>query len=128
MDALDALRMHALVGIPVGLVTGLLLGLVARHQGGWGGYASERRRAARLSHISLVMLPVISGLYGLWLSGAPRTDLVAWGARLFIPGSVALSAALAILAARPSWKAVLPLPAMTVVAGSIVFAFAGLLR
>jgi hypothetical protein len=128
MNAFDALRAHALVGLPVGLVTGLLLGLVARHQGGWGGYASERRRAARLSHISLVMLPAISGLYGVWLAGAARPDLVAWGACLFIPGSVALSVALAILAARPSWKAVLPLPAMTVVAGSILFAFAGLPR
>jgi hypothetical protein len=127
MDAFEALRVHALAGLPFGLLTGLLLGFVARHQGGWGGYGSERRRAARLAHVCLVMLPVISGLYATWLAGSAHADLVAWGARLWIPGSVALAAALAIAAARPRWKsAVLPLPALTVVAGSIVFALAGL--
>src|SRR5262245_9233974 len=127
MDAFEALRIHALVGLPVGLVSGLALGLVARHQGGWGGYGSERRRAARLGHISLVMLPALSGLYATWLSGASRTDLVAWGARLWIPGSIALALGLALAAARPAWKsAVLPLPALAVVAAAVVFAVAGL--
>jgi hypothetical protein len=126
MNAVDALRVHALAGIPFGLVTGLLLGLVARHRDGWGGYASERRRAARLAHVCLVMLPVLSGLYAVWLTGSARPELLDWGARLWIPGSVALAAALAGVAARPTWKPVLPLPAVAVTAGAVLFAFAGL--
>ena len=128
MAVLDVLRTHALAGIPVGLVTGLLLGLVARHQHGWGGYASERRRAARLSHISLVMLPALSGLYATWLSAAAESaaSSLAWGAWLWIGGSIALSLALAALAARPTWKALLPVPALAVVAGSVLLGLAGL--
>jgi hypothetical protein len=125
MNALDALRVHALAGIPLGLLAGLVLGVVTQRRDGWGGYASNGGWAARLSHVSLVVLPMLSGFYALGLPGS-RLDLLAWGAWLWIPGSLALSVALAVVAARPSARALLPLPALAVAAASVVFAVAGL--
>lgn len=112
--------MHALVGIPVGLLAGAALGPVARRTGGWGGYGSFRRRAVRLGHVSLVMLPLLSGFYALASStlGADRA-LADIGAPLFVGASVLLSFALGIAAWRErlaSW--LLPLPATAVVSGA----------
>ncbi len=125
MSVLDTLLLYALVGLPVGLLSGLALGLVARHQGGWGGYASFRRRAARLGHVCLVMLPLLAGFYALALEGrAPEGPTLRWAVGLWIPGSIALAAALFGAAWRPHARAVLVVPALAVTAGAVLFACA----
>ena len=123
MDVVGALRAYAFLGIPVGLATGLALGLVARREGGWGGYASFRRRAARLGHICAVMLPVIAGGFSLLLeSGGFAPAAASWGAVLWIGGGIALALALFAAAWRPRLALLLPLPATAVVAASVAFA------
>ena len=127
MSALDSLRTFAFLGLPAGLVLGLLLGLVARRQDGWGGYGSFRRRAARLGHVSVVMLPLIAGFYAMTLEGrAFDTDVVAWAARLWIAGATLLSLSLFAAAWRPALLVALPLPALAVTAGAALFASAWL--
>ena len=127
MNGLDLLRVHALVGIPLGLAVGLALGLVARRADGWGGYASLRRRAARLGHVALVMLPALGGVYALMLeeTSASRAAL-AWGAWLWVAGGTCLPAALFATAWSPRWMVALPLPALATFAGAATFAVAGL--
>jgi hypothetical protein len=116
----------ALVGIPVGLVLGMGLGLVAGGEHGWGGYGSFRRRAARLAHVAAVMLPLLAGFYGLALearaSSAAPGEWVVLGARLWMPGSCALVAVLLLAAWRPAWRFVLPLPALTLVVAACAMA------
>ncbi len=125
MSALDMLLLYALVGLPVGLLSGLALGLVARHQGGWGGYASFRRRAARLGHVCLVMLPLLAGFYALALEGrGAEGAALGWAVGLWIPGSIALAGALFVAAWKPSARAVLVVPALAVTAGAVSFACA----
>jgi len=125
MDALHTLLTYALVGLPAGLLSGLALGLVARHQDGWGGYASFRRRAARLGHVCLVMLPLLAGFYALALEGrVVGGTALGWAVRLWIPGSIALAAALFVAAWKPSARAVLVVPALAVSAGAVLFAWA----
>jgi hypothetical protein len=127
MNPLDALTTYAVVGLPLGLAAGLALGLVARHAGGWGGYASFRRRAARLGHVALVMLPLIAGFYALAASArALDPATLAWAARLWIAGSLGLALALFAAAWRPSLVVTLPLPALSVTAGALAFAVAWL--
>lgn len=127
MSPLDALRTYALLGLPAGLGLGLCLGLVARHEDGWGGYASPRRRAARLGHVAAVMLPVIGGAYALWLEGrAAPTSALACAAGLWIVGGVALVLALLVAAWRPGLRAGVVAPAVALTAASAAFAWAGL--
>jgi hypothetical protein len=123
MTPADVLLTYAVLGVPVGLVSGLGLGLVARHEAGWGGYGSFARRATRLAHVAAVMLPVIAGFYALLLGmqSAPRP--VAWlGVRLWIAGGLGLPLVLALAAWRPRWRFVLPVPALAVVGGALAFA------
>src|SRR5262245_459641 len=125
MDAVGLLRAYALVGIPAGLVTGLLLGLVARREDGWGGYASFSRRAARLGHVALVMLPVLAGGYAQWLGGVSATALApaAWA---WVLGGPALAGALFLAAWKPALRAALVAPALALTASAVVFAVSGL--
>jgi hypothetical protein len=125
MSVSNLLVAYALAGIPVGLLLGMALGLVARREGGWGGYASFRRRAARLGHVAAVMLPLIAGFYGLALRTAAFDEGVARvGALLWTVGGAGLVAALFLAAWRPRLALALPLPALAVVAGGTCFAFA----
>jgi len=134
MSALHTLLLYALVGLPVGLLSGLALGLVARHQGGWGGYASFRRRAARLGHVCLVMLPLLAGFYALALEGRVSEGRVAegwvlsWAVGLWIPGSIALACVLFAAAWKPAARLALPVPALAVTAGAVLFACAYVVR
>lgn len=123
MSVLNVLFLHALYGIPVGLASGALLGPIARSGVGWGGYGSFRRRAARLGHVSLVALPLLSGFYGVaaHLAGV-RAPLLEVAAPLWVGASVALSLSLVLAAWRERLAAwLLPLPATgTLVAASLL--------
>jgi hypothetical protein len=122
---LQALTCYALWGLPLGLLSGLGLGLIARREDGWGGYGSFRRRAARLGHVALVMLPVLAGLYALLLAAGPSASVpLAWAVRLWIPGSLALCAALFLAAWRPALRVLLVVPALALTAGAVLFACA----
>lgn len=127
MNPLEALRAYALLGIPAGLGLGLFLGLVARHEGGWGGYASFPRRAARLGHVAAVMLPVLAGAYAVWLGAHPVAEgPLAWATVLWIAGGPLLSLSLFLAAWRPRARAVMVVPAIALTAASLLFAWAGL--
>jgi len=126
----DALFTYAFLGLPAGLLLGLGLGLVARNGAdGWGGYASFRRRAARLGHVSVVMLPLIAGFYALalqhWLPPGEPTPLLAWWAAwLWIGGGSLLPVTLFLAAWRPRLQLTLPVPATALTAGAAAFALA----
>ena len=117
MSVQDLLTTYALLGLPIGLASGLVLGPGAARA---GGYSSFRRRATRLGHVSLVMLPVIAGIYAELL--APVGALAAWAAWLWIGGAVLLSTVLFTIARRPDWKPVIALPACALTVASVLFA------
>jgi len=121
----EALVGYVFVGIPLGLVFGLVLGLVARREDGWGGYASFARRAARLAHVAAVMLPALAGLYALLLPETPAAAGAAlWGARLWIAGGAALPVALVVAAFRPRLAPLVVPAALSLVAAAGAFAVA----
>lgn len=123
MTPQDLLIAYALFGIPLGICMGLLLGLVARHANGWGGYASFRRRAARLGHISQVMLPLIGGFYAMLLDGAELDTWFGWvGSGLWVMGGLLLGVSLFLAAWQPRLKIAMPVPATAVFVGAVCFA------
>jgi len=123
MSPQDALMSYAFLGLPAGLALGLLLGLVARHENGWGGYGSVRRRAARLGHIAAVMLPLIAGFYALAL-GDVVNAAAWWGVRLWIAGGIGLPLVLFTAAWRPRFQLALPIPATAITSSAVAFALA----
>lgn len=119
------MRGFALVGIPAGIALGALLGLPARRDDGWGGYGAFPRRAARLGHVAAVMLPLLAGFYALALDAwSHDLDLALLGARLWTAGSAVLVVTLFAAAFRRRLADLLPLPALTVLAGAVVLAVA----
>lgn len=125
MSVLELLRTYALLGIPAGLGLGLALGLVADHEDGWGGYASFRRRSARLGHIAAVMLPLLAGFYALAIQSWPHDAAQAlWGARLWVVGGPTLVLVLFLAAWRPKLRLVLPIPAVALCVGAATLGLA----
>lgn len=123
------LARFALVGIPFGLGSGLLLGLAAGRADPEGrAYSGLPRRAARLGHVAAVMLPLIAGLYSLLLDALdPAADAgLLWASRTWQLGSVALVAVLFATSWKPVLRWLLPLPATALTAASVAFALAGL--
>ena len=125
VSVLGPLLRYAVIGLPLGLLSGLLLGLVANRSDGWGGYGSLRRRAARLGHIAAVMLPLIAGVYAL-LGRAGGVDplLAGWAVPLWIAGGWSLVGVLFLTAWRPALRYLLALPATALTSASVLFAMA----
>ena len=125
MSVHEALRGYAFVGIPAGLLLGLVLGLVARREDGWGGYSSFARRAVRLAHVAAVMVPALGGVYALLLpETAAAAGAAVWGTRLWIAGGTALPLALVVAAFRPRLTPLVAPPALSLVAAAGAFAMA----
>ena len=124
MSVREQLVTYALAGLPVGLLVGLGLGLVARRPDGWGGYASFPRRATRLAHVALVMLPLIAGAYALLLDASALARPGAlWAARLWITGGVLLPLALFVAAWRPRLAPLVVPPALCLTSAACLFAY-----
>lgn len=122
MSVQETLRAYALTGLPAGLLAGLALSIPAWRDGALGGYGSFERRALRLAHVAAVMLPVIAGAWSP-LIGPDDTPAVRAAVRLWIAGGISLPLALALSAARrPLAPFVLPVPALALVAASVLFA------
>ena len=123
MSVLDVLHLFALVGIPTGMLAGLVLGLPANRAEGLGGYAGLRRRAARLGHVAAVMLPLIGGFYALSFTVRhPGVDAPLLASLLFMGGAALLVLTLFLAAWRPLVRYVLPVPATAVLLGAGLFA------
>jgi hypothetical protein len=125
MSVQQQLTTFALLGIPLGVILGLALSLVARRERGWGGYASFPRRATRLGHVAAVMLPLLAGFYALGLAEwGGDVSLAVTGASLWMAGSVALVALLFLVARWRKLVVLLPLPALSILGGGTLLGLA----
>ncbi len=122
-DLQEMLLHYALLGLPVGLLTGMGLSLIARSDDAWGGYGSFRRRAARLGHVALVMVPMLGGFYALAIDALDvHLTWSAWGSGLWIAAGITLPLALFVAAWKRHLVWLLPLPATAMTAGAVCFA------
>ena len=113
-----------MLGIPVGLGLGLVLGIPAGRPDPEGlAYSSFPRRSARLGHVAAVMLPLLGGFYGLAipvLNASVACPL--WAARTWQLGSTALVLVLFGAAWKAQVRWLLPIPALALTASTIAFA------
>ena len=125
VSVLEQLTAFALLGLPAGLLGGMLLGLVAAKREALGGYGSLRRRALRLGHVATIMLPLIAGFYS--LAGATwgvNEQVLRWAGPLWIGGACSLVLVLFTTALKPRARYLLPVPASALCAAAVLFAIA----
>ncbi len=123
-----------LVGVPFGLIYGLLIALYAfvpmvPVPAGLDDYAALPRRLLRLAHIAAVMLPTLNLVLGPWIDrvalGQPAR---LWTSRLLIFGAVGLPLALTLQALSPlaARLHVTGVPAVAFTAGTALLAIGAL--
>jgi hypothetical protein len=92
-----------------GFASGAVLGLGFHRETFWGGYASPRRRLARLGHVACVALGVLNLLFaqqvGADLVGAPRA-----AGGLLVAGSIAMPLVCFLCAWRVRFRALFAVP------------------
>lgn len=96
-------------------VSGAFLGLFFHHEDFLGGYASFRRRLARLGHIALAALGMINVLYGLspvTAQSASQLDLASYG---FLLGGLGMPAVCFLSAWRSGFRYLFPIPVILLI-------------
>jgi hypothetical protein len=101
-----------------GFFAGAVIGLGFAREDFLGGYASLRRRMARLGHIALVALGVLNVLYGLSPVGVAGTPSLA--GMLLIAGAVMMPVTCFLTAWRPVFRHAFAAPVLILVAAVIL--------
>jgi hypothetical protein len=119
--------------MPMGFITGLLMGLKAEQFGfdmradgaTWlDGYSSVPRRLIRLGHVAFIMLPVLNILFGQFIDGAAVPLL--WkqvGSYAMIFGAVGVPILCMTAAFIRPVKVFLGLPASAILLGNLIMAW-----
>lgn len=122
MDAL--IRIHLVAawsGILLGVISGAALGLFFHREDWWGGYASHRRRLARLGHISFFGLGLLNLAFALTL---PHAGSAGWALRVagagFLTGAAAMPLCCFLTAWRAGWRVLFPLPVLSTATGIVL--------
>lgn len=104
-----------------GVVLGMILGLHAESSEWAGGYASLKRRALRLGHISAIALPALCVLYGANLDSTALTpSLKTVGCWLMLVGAFSMPLVCIGTAFVNRVKFLFPIPATSVLLGLII--------
>lgn len=88
----------------LGFVSGAVLGLGFHSESFLGGYASWRRRLARLGHIACIALALLQMAFALSPAGAVGGALGEWGRALWCVGGFAMPLVCWLAAWRPALR------------------------
>ena len=111
------------VWITVGFAAGALLGPAMSRADWLGGYTSERRRYLRLAHISLVMLGVLNILFAHGVRDHTSASGIVTAASVgLIVGAVTMPMVCGLSAWRPGFRALFPVPVLSLIAGGALTA------
>ena len=108
----------AWIGFAFGSCAGAGLGLFFHRQDWLGGYGSWRRRMLRLGHISFFGIGLLNVAYA---ATAPAGTV--WASRLLVAGAVGMPLACTLAAIDARWRHVFPLPAVCVIAATVMVAW-----
>jgi hypothetical protein len=109
----------------VAFVSGAIIGLMFHREDFWGGYASFRRRLARLGHICFAALGAFNILFA--LSPLPKTSLTAAASLAWIAGGVLMPAVCFLTAWRQHFRRLFFVPVLTLLAAVVLTLIGGLL-
>ena len=107
-------------GMRGGAVSGAALGLFFHRENWMGGYASRRRRLARLGHISFFGLGFLNLLFAFTSQVVTLPDRAAsLAAGALIAAAVAMPTCCFLAAWRPSFRHLFAVPVVSVFAGIV---------
>ena len=107
-------------GMLAGVVSGAALGLFFHREDWWGGYASFRRRLARLGHISFFGLGFLNLLFAFTNQSFALPDRAAsLAAGALIVGAVAMPTCCFLAAWRPTFRHLFAVPVAGVFTGIV---------
>jgi Na+/H+-dicarboxylate symporter len=105
----------------LGLIFGMALGMWAEREEWLGGYASLPRRYLRLAHVAFIALSIINILYGKELGAVDLPiSIKNVGSYLTIFGTAGVPLTCISAAFFRKTKYFLPLPALAVLAGTLI--------
>lgn len=107
-----------------GFASGALLGLSFHRDDFWGGYASFRRRIARLGHVALEALGILNLVFALSPWPAPGTALGTAASYCFVAGGVAMPAVCFLTGWRTPFRHLFFVPVLALVL-AVGFTLAG---
>ena len=106
-------------------LSGAIIGLRFHREDFWGGYASLRRRLARLGHVSLAALGAFNVLFA--FSPLPHTRVVAAASVAWVAGAVLMPIVCFLTAWRKGFGAMFFVPVLTLTAAVVLTLLGGLL-
>lgn len=106
------------IGMLGGLLSGALIGLFFHKEEWMGGYASFRRRLARLGHISFFGLGFLNLLFGLSAAAVPLPPgNIAVSSTALIVGAIAMPITCFLTAWRKPFRHLFPIPVVSIATG-----------
>jgi len=117
----------AWVGILFGFVSGSVLGLFFHDREWLGGYASWRRRMARLGHISFFGIAIINLIYALSVQVFHVQVTSSGPSQLFVAGAVTMPLICFLSAWKKFFRHLFFIPVLCLIIGTIWLFRGGLL-
>jgi hypothetical protein len=117
----------AWIGILFGFIAGAILGLFFHDENWMGGYASWRRRMARLGHISFFGIALINLIFSLSLTVFNVQITSPYPSYLFIAGAITMPLVCFLSAYNKKFRHLFPVPVLCLVAGTLVFFIQGVM-
>lgn len=108
-----------------GFLSGAALGLRFDREDFWGGYASFRRRLARLGHIAMIALGLINVIFAIAPLPAPGTGTAAVAGTCLQAGGVAMPLVCFLSSWRPSFRRLFFLPVCALVIAVLAILIGG---
>lgn len=122
-DAIDLALRTGWWAMLAGVVSGAVIGLFFHREDWMGGYASHRRRLARLGHISFFGIGFLNLLYGLslpHLSAGTSGGTALAGAVCLLTAAITMPACCFLTAWRPNLRHFFPIPVLAATSGILV--------
>jgi len=107
------------VGMAGGVISGALIGLFFQREDWMGGYASFRRRLARLGHIAFFGLGFLNILFALTTQGLAESTWLAIASWSLAVGAVAMPVCCFLSAWRKGFARLFPIPVTAVSIGIV---------
>lgn len=105
------------VGMAGGVISGALIGLFFQRDDWMGGYASFRRRLARLGHIAFFGLGFLNILFALTTQGLTESTWLATASWSLVVGAAAMPVCCFLSAWRKGFARLFPIPVTAVSIG-----------
>jgi hypothetical protein len=107
------------VGMLGGILSGAVIGLFFEREDWMGGYASFRRRLARLGHIAFFGLGFVNILFALTTEGLAASTWLVTASWALVVGAVAMPTCCFLTSWRKGFARLFPIPVVAVAIGVV---------